>query len=90
MIPIHPQAYPGDPDRLRWVIPAGVLHCTGRLAAVPPPLDALLSDGTLAEIVAEPTAVVARLGRAVPGRSTAPGYAPPCTSPSNTPTNGVR
>ncbi|MEV6923643.1 NifU family protein [Dactylosporangium sp. NPDC051485] len=66
MVPMHPQACPGDPDRLRWIIPAGTLSVTGALAAVPAPLAVLLADGTLAEVVAEPAAVVTRLGR---GRS---------------------
>jgi Fe-S cluster biogenesis protein NfuA len=62
-IPIHPQPFPGDPERLRWIIPAGVLTVTGPLATVPAPLTALLTDGTLAEIAMEPTAVITRLGR---------------------------
>ncbi|TNH28500.1 NifU family protein [Micromonospora orduensis] len=62
MIPVHPQPYPGHPDRLRWIVPAGVLTVVGPLAAVPAPLAALLTDGTLAEIVVEPTAVVTGLG----------------------------
>ena len=48
MIPIHPQACPGRPDRLRWITPAGVPPFTGPAAAVPAPLAALLTDGTLA------------------------------------------
>jgi NFU1 iron-sulfur cluster scaffold homolog, mitochondrial len=66
MIPIHPQPSPGHPDQLRWITPAGVLPCAGRLTAVPAPLAALLADGTLAELWVESAAVVTRLG---PGRS---------------------
>src|SRR5690349_4724157 len=65
MVPMHPQPYPSDPDRLRWIIPPGTLRITGAVAAVPAPLAALLSDGTLAEIAVEPAAVVTRLS---PGR----------------------
>ncbi|MFD6229669.1 NifU family protein [Streptomyces sp. NPDC060232] len=53
---------PGRSDRLRWIIPAGVLAGTGPLAEVPAPLAALLSDGTLARIALEGEAVVTRLG----------------------------
>jgi len=62
VIAIHAQPYAGRPDRLRWIVPAGVLTVIGPLTAVPAPLAALLTDGTLAEIVTEPTAVVTRLG----------------------------
>lgn len=62
MVPVHPQPYPGDPDRLRWIVPAGTLTVVGPLTAVPAPLAALLTDGTLAEVVTEPVAVVTRLG----------------------------
>ncbi|PRY30644.1 NifU family protein [Pseudosporangium ferrugineum] len=47
------------------MVPAGLLTVTGRLAEVPAPLAALLGDGTLAGVEAEPAAVVTRLG---PGR----------------------
>lgn len=66
MVPVHPQRCPGEPDRLRWCIPAGVLAAMGAPAAVPGPLAALLADATLAEVLVEPAAVVTRLG---PGRS---------------------
>lgn len=66
MVPVHPQPYPGDANRLRWIIPAGLLAVTGRIAVAPAPLAALLADGTLAEVVVEPSAVVTCLA---PGRS---------------------
>ncbi|ETK30711.1 NifU family protein [Microbispora sp. ATCC PTA-5024] len=65
MVPTHPQPVPGRPDELRWVVPADVLPFIGRPAAVPAPLAALLTDGTLAEVRVEPAAVVTRLR---PGR----------------------
>lgn len=65
MIPIHPQRLPGDPHRLRWIIPTGILAGTGQVVSAPEPLAGLLADGTLAEITVEPAAVVTRL---CPGR----------------------
>lgn len=62
MIPLHPQRVPDHPDRLRWIIPTGILTSTGPIAEAPAPLAALLNDGTLAEITVEPAAVVTRLG----------------------------
>jgi len=64
MIPIHPQACPGRPDRLRWITPAGVPAFTGPVAAVPPELAALLADGTLAGVRLEQAAVETTLGPA--------------------------
>lgn len=65
MVPLHPQRCPGEPDRLRWIVPVGAVPVTGAPAAVPAALAALRADGTLAEIVVEPAAVLTRLG---PGR----------------------
>jgi NFU1 iron-sulfur cluster scaffold homolog, mitochondrial len=62
MVPIHPQTYPGDPNRLRWIVPAGLLNVVGPVRCAPPSLTALLADGTLAEIVVEPAGVVTSLG----------------------------
>jgi Fe-S cluster biogenesis protein NfuA len=62
MIPLHPQACPGHPERLRWITPPGVPAFAGTAAAVPPPLAALLADGTLAEVRLEPAAVETTLG----------------------------
>ncbi|GAA2272075.1 hypothetical protein GCM10010415_43670 [Streptomyces atrovirens] len=59
---MHPEEVRGRPERLRWVIPAGILTGTGPLAEVPAPLAALLADGTLTQIVLEPVAVVTCLG----------------------------
>ncbi|WP_432135309.1 MULTISPECIES: NifU family protein [unclassified Streptomyces] len=62
MVPLHPQRVTGRPDRLRWIVPAGVLSARGRLVAAPAPLAGLLADGTLAGVTVEPAAVVTRLG----------------------------
>ena len=62
MVPLHPQRVPGEPDSLRWIVPAGLLPCEGPLARVPSALAALLADGTLERVTAEPAAVVTRLG----------------------------
>jgi Fe-S cluster biogenesis protein NfuA len=62
MVPLHPQPYPGAPDRLRWIAPAATLPFTGAVKSVPAPLAELLADGTLAEVFIEPGAVVTRLG----------------------------
>ncbi|MFI1564186.1 NifU family protein [Streptomyces sp. NPDC020490] len=58
---MHPQPVPGEPGRLRWIVPAGALPCAGPMAAVPAPLEALLADGTLSRIAVEPSAVVTDL-----------------------------
>ena len=58
MIPIHPQSIPGQPDRMRWIVPTGVLPFTGPAAGVPDALAALLTDGILAEVLLDPDAVV--------------------------------
>jgi Fe-S cluster biogenesis protein NfuA len=62
MVPIHPQRYPGDPNRLRWIVPAGLLSVVGPVRCAPRLLAALLADGTLAEVVVEPAGVVTSLG----------------------------
>ncbi|MEV4701868.1 NifU family protein [Actinoplanes sp. NPDC049316] len=61
MIPIHPQACPGRPERLRWITPAGVLAFTGVPDSVPGALATLLRDGTLAAVSVEAAAVVTDL-----------------------------
>ncbi|GAB1640823.1 NifU family protein [Krasilnikovia sp. MM14-A1259] len=65
MVPLHPQRCPGEPGRVRWIVPAGVLPGAGAPAAVPAPLAALRADGTLTDIRLEPAAVLTRLA---PGR----------------------
>jgi Fe-S cluster biogenesis protein NfuA len=62
MVPIHPQACPGQPGRLRWLLPAGLLSFTGTPTSVPQEVASLLRDGTLAEVHVESGAVVTVLG----------------------------
>lgn len=62
VLPLHPEPVPDDPGALRWVTPAGVLPFVGAVREVPVALDALLDDGTLAEVLVHPDAVLTRLG----------------------------
>jgi Fe-S cluster biogenesis protein NfuA len=65
MVPFHPQSDPGRPERIRWILPGGVLPTTGGSVPVPPPLAALLADGTLSDVTVAADAVVTDLA---PGR----------------------
>jgi hypothetical protein len=56
MVPLHAQRCADAPDCLRWVTPA--LPVTGSGV----PLAELIADGTLAEVILEPSSVVTRLG----------------------------
>ena len=56
MVPLHAQRCADAPDCLRWITPP--LPVTGAVA----PLAELVADGTLAEVVLEPSSVVTRLG----------------------------
>ncbi len=56
MVPLHAQRCPDAPDCLRWVTPP--LHVVGSRT----PLADLVADGTLAEVLVEPSSVVTRLG----------------------------
>ena len=62
MIPIHPEAVPGSPDELRWVMPAGTLDFVGDVVTAPASVQALVDSGVIASMVVEPTAVRIRLG----------------------------
>lgn len=57
-VPVHAEAVPGVPQRVRWVVPAGVLGFVGEPAAVPAPLAALVEEGLLASVVVDPAAVL--------------------------------
>ncbi|MEV4481603.1 NifU family protein [Micromonospora coxensis] len=65
LVPLHPQADPARPERIRWVVPVGAVPAAGRPAALPAPLAGLLAEGVLTAVVMEPDAVVTDLA---PGR----------------------
>lgn len=60
-VPLHPEAVPGRPQTVRWVVPAGVTPFVGEVAGGPGDLGRLLDDGDLVEVVTEPAAVVTTL-----------------------------
>lgn len=65
-VPTHPEAVPGDPATVRWIVPAGLLGMVGPVGRCPAPLAALREDGDVRAIVAEPAALRLTLA---PGRS---------------------
>jgi Fe-S cluster biogenesis protein NfuA len=62
VVPVHPQACPGDPQALRWVSTGSPL----RAGAVPGPLASLVAEGLLASVEVRDDGVLTRLA---PGRS---------------------
>lgn len=62
VLTLHPEAVPGDPGTLRWVVPPGVLPFEGAVRAAPGALGECLVDGTLARVACEDAAVVTTLG----------------------------
>jgi Fe-S cluster biogenesis protein NfuA len=62
LVPLHPEACPGRPDRLRWVIPSGTLGFAGPVSSAPGRLGELLLEGVVASLEVEPVAVVVTLG----------------------------
>lgn len=56
MIAIHPERVAGDPQAVRWVMPAGTLPI-GWVRRAPGRLGEMLSDGTFLEVLVEHTAV---------------------------------
>ncbi|MFD1720600.1 NifU family protein [Amnibacterium endophyticum] len=56
-VALHPEAVPGAPLEVRWIVPAGSLPFVGAPARVPEALATLLERGLLAEVVVEPAAV---------------------------------
>ncbi|MGB2570939.1 NifU family protein [Micromonospora citrea] len=66
VVPLHPQADPDRPERVRWVVPAGAVPAAGRPAVLPASLAAMLAEGVLTAVVVEPGAVLTDLA---PGRS---------------------
>ena len=69
LIAIHPERVPDAPDELRWVIPAGTLSCSGRVASAPAAFGELMASGALAEVVVESDAVRIALGPGLSWRS---------------------
>lgn len=61
-VPVHPEAVPGRPEELRWVVPAGTLDFVGEPRALPAALQALVADGTLRRVEVEPDAVRLEVG----------------------------
>ncbi len=64
LVPVHPEPVDGQPDALRWVMPAGTLPFVGEPVGLPGPLRALVQDGSLRRVEVEPAAVVLQLGPA--------------------------
>ncbi len=56
MIGIHPERVAGDPQVVRWVVPAGLLP-VGRVRRAPGVLGDMLGEGTLSEVLTEHAAV---------------------------------
>ncbi|MEV0425642.1 NifU family protein [Micromonospora sp. NPDC049836] len=65
VVPLHPQADPARPERVRWIVPTGAVPVTGAVAAAPAALAGLLADGVLTAVLVEAGAVVTDLA---PGR----------------------
>lgn len=59
-IPLHPEAVPGDPSAIRWVIPPGTLTVRGRVTRAPGEFGALIADGTIV-VESEATCLLTRL-----------------------------
>jgi NFU1 iron-sulfur cluster scaffold homolog, mitochondrial len=62
VVPVHPQACPGDPQSLRWVSAGSPL----RAGVLPEPLASLVAQGLLASVEVRDDGVLTRLA---PGRS---------------------
>ncbi|MGI9123753.1 MAG: NifU family protein [Mycobacterium sp.] len=56
MIGIHPERVAGDPQAVRWVVPAGSV-AVGRVRSAPGPLGEMISRGTISDALAEDAAV---------------------------------
>lgn len=68
VVPLHPQACPGRPDEVRWIVGDGGPPPVPPDAAerLPPPLADLVAEGVLAAVHQEPDGLRTRLA---PGRS---------------------
>lgn len=61
LVRLHPEAVPGDAQRLRWVVPLGVVPFLGPVAAMPGGLGDLVAAGMVTDVVLEPAAVLMTL-----------------------------
>lgn len=61
VVALHPEAVPGDPATLRWVVADLAPPFIGPVAAAPGDLGDLLAEGVLAGMALEPGAVVITL-----------------------------
>lgn len=61
LVPLHPEAVAGDPQRLRWVTPAASLPFLGPVAVAPGALGTLAAEGVLLDLVVEADAVAMSL-----------------------------
>ena len=61
LVPVHPETVAEDTRALRWRTPVGLLGFVGPVGTLPPALQALCDDGTVASISVEPAAVLIRL-----------------------------
>jgi len=61
VIPTHPEAVAGQPDTLRWVIPAGILT-VGEVRAAPGDLGVMLGTGVVRRIRVDRAGVLIALG----------------------------
>lgn len=62
LVPVHPEAVPGRPDQVRWVLPGDTLCFVGPVGAAPGALGRLLADGVVGSVYAEPAALLVTLG----------------------------
>lgn len=60
LVPMHPEAT-GDPQEVRWVVPAGTLPLAGAIAYAPGALGDMIEAGTVAGVRVETCAVRIRL-----------------------------
>jgi Fe-S cluster biogenesis protein NfuA len=61
VIPVHPEAVAGQPDTLRWVVPAGIL-AAGEVRAAPGALGELLRTGIVRRMLVDSAGVLITLG----------------------------
>ena len=72
LVPLHPEAVPGEPLELRWVVPPSTLGFVGPVRSLPEPMHRLVEAGVVAQVVVEPVAVRVRLAEARTWRESGP------------------